>query len=90
MSRNSQGAKITQFASRHAVKRQVAMDSQNISSLLTLYNPVVTVRTARFSFQKVYVQPTLCLYGLHGSESKQRLFPYTASTGRALGEFTKL
>jgi hypothetical protein len=57
---NSQGAKIIWFATTS----QVATDTvpQHISCLLTLYNPVVTMRTAKFNFQEFHVLPTQCIY----------------------------
>jgi len=44
---------------------------------LTLWSPVVTIFTARFTMQQSYVLVTQCIYG---SQNKQRLFLYTTLT----------
>ena len=49
--------------------------------MLTLWSPVVTIRTTRYNIHKLYVLPTqLYLCVLCESENKQQLFPYTALT----------
>jgi len=91
--RSSRGATITRCCIPSCINTSSCYwHSQHSNSLLTLYNPVVTVRTARFSFQKFCVQPTqcVCVYGLYGSENRQRLFPCAALSGWVFGAFAKL
>jgi len=49
---------------------------------LTLYTPVVTIRTSSVNVQKFYVLPRQLF--IRSWTSEQRLFPYTALTGRFL------
>jgi hypothetical protein len=48
--------------------------------VLTTEIPVVTIRTATYNVQNLHYVHTVHLCVLCGSESKQRLFPYTALT----------
>jgi hypothetical protein len=44
-------------------------------------NPSGYYMYCQFNIHKFYVRPTQCICVLCGSENKQRLFPYAASTG---------
>ena len=45
--------------------------------MLTFYILVITLRTATFNIQQIYMVLTLCLCVLYGSHNKQRLLPHT-------------
>jgi len=63
---------------QHAVHKYYTL----LPALQPFRGPALPLHTAWFNIQQCYVLPTQCMY-LHvlcGSENKQRLFPYTAST----------
>ena len=55
-----------------------------VLSSANLQGPPGAFRTTMFNIQELWVLPSQCIYVLHRSQNKQRLFPYTALTDRFL------